>query len=181
METKRVSVKMKKKRRFSPKNRNKRSTKEFNLIEPNSTISAQNTFYIKTRSNVASKENLKNDTSPNETKQTKTRERKGNILIIRETERDREQVRRIQGSQISQLEGDWEDVSPNVSELLEKERIKILEECLDSGDSKLLTQMNRQILRLFDRMRDDKWSLQNQLEYQRTKADAYRSKYQVKL
>ena len=81
-----------------------------------------------------------------------------NLLTMRETEDERKEA---EGA------GDWEDVSQNVSGLLQER------------ESELISETNRRILEKFDQLRDDKWALQNQLDYQRTKADAYKQKFQV--
>ena len=182
LETKRVSAKKKKQSRFSPKQADSQPPKEFNLIDPDA-LGARPRLRVSGSVGLESEwtqEALAGLATGGGTRQARVT-KKGNILIIRELAggaRRGEQVP-LSTSQVSQLETEWEDVSPNVPELLEKERIKILAECLGSGESRLLGEMNRQILRLFDRMRDAKWTLQNQLDYQRAKADAYRGKYQV--
>jgi hypothetical protein len=184
--------------RFSPKNNKK---KLFDLDDTNTGT------YSKQNSVIHSKKNINLDQVPNEninqnlifsenktenlnlysetTQKTlegsgiKIVEKKNNILIIRETERDRRLSKLAGESQISKLDDEWEDISPNIPDLLEKERIKILEEFLNFGNSNLLTKMNQQILKMFNKMRDEKWTLQNQLDFQRTKSDAYKNKYKV--
>ena len=188
--------------RFSPKNKTKNiKNKLFDLDDTNTgTYSKQNSVINSKKdiiSDPVSNENINQNLifSENKTENlnlysettqktleesgVKIVEKKNNILIIRETERDRRLTKLAGESQISKLDDEWEDISPNIPDLLEKERIKILEEFLNFGNSNLLTKMNHQILKMFNKMRDEKWTLQNQLDFQRTKSDTYKNKYKV--
>ena len=78
----------------------------------------------------------------------------------------------------SKTDDDWEDI--NEPEPIEKqEGYRIMKEFLETGNTDLLLKVNRKIMEMFDLNNDQKWKLENQLEYQKLKADTYKKKYEV--
>ena len=104
--------------------------------------------------------------------------KKQNILIIREVGEQSTRKKSNFGKS-KQGESEWEDLSPDVEGILEQERLELVGGYLKHGEKGLMVQMNRKIMELFGKMRDDKWAMQSKLDNQRVKADTYKSKYQV--
>ena len=82
--------------------------------------------------------------------------------------------------------GAWEDAemgSFETERLRERERREskaLISNFMMTGNSGTLQRANQKLLDLFDKMLDDKWSLQNKLQFQALKARTYKTKFMVR-
>ena len=82
--------------------------------------------------------------------------------------------------------GAWEDTdmgSFETERLRERERREskaLISNFMMTGNSGTLQRANQKLLDLFDKMLDDKWSLQNKLQFQALKARTYKTKFMVR-
>ena len=87
------------------------------------------------------------------------------------------------------LDGSQEDISLSSEDILRGKGVKkdlysshdmrLLKEFLETGNSDLLLRVNRKIMEMFEKLSEEKEKIQGQFEYQKLKADIFRSKYQV--